>query len=311
MLTILFIKKPIFLLLLLSVFLNISGCGLTENITKKYSANSEFNTLVVRGDAAMDCGDWTNAIAAYEDAAKIKPTDDELKLKLANAFERDGMITKASNLYQVILDAPQQSERVLIIAKARQAKLKFKSEQIASVNSPKTPSKVVSEKKVEKLQEAYKSDDLLIELAKEIKYSKAVEDKENLPITNTSTSDIKNQDNRTQTSSEVESFLNSWRDAWVSKSLDQYFDHYVLGFSGDNKNSAAWRAQRKLKIIGNKKIAVYLENVELISVSKDQVKVSFTQRYQADSYQDKGEKILILQKVDGRWRIIQETFRVK
>jgi hypothetical protein len=82
-------------------------------------------------------------------------------------------------------------------------------------------------------------------------------------------------------------------------------------FSGDSKNAVAWRAQRKSKILVNKSIVVNLDDVVLTSIAHDQAEVTFVQHYQAGAYQDKGKKLLKLQKIDGRWQIVQESFKAQ
>jgi outer membrane protein assembly factor BamD (BamD/ComL family) len=86
MFTVSFFKKSIFSVLMLSLALSLASCGITDKINKKYFPDAEFNSLVVKGDAAMDRADWDRAIAAYEEAASIKPNDGELRLKQANAY---------------------------------------------------------------------------------------------------------------------------------------------------------------------------------------------------------------------------------
>ncbi len=296
-----FIQKSKISVLLLSLTLSLTSCGVTDKINKKYFPDAEFKSLVVKGDAAMDRADWDKAIVAYEEAASIKPQDGELKLKQANAYERDGKLAQAFNLYQIVIDSPEQSNDVLKVAKARQAKLGFKPEPISPVKASEAIPADVPEKKVEQFEDKPKPAELVIPPAKDVKDVPTVE----APVV-----PLK-QVNMAQLQTEVQAFLNSWRDAWATKDLNRYYDHYVVAFSGDAKNTATWRAQRKFKILVNKTIVVNLDDVVLTSIAHDQAEVSFTQHYQAGAYQDKGKKILKLQKTDGRWQIVQETFKAQ
>jgi predicted small lipoprotein YifL/ketosteroid isomerase-like protein len=297
-----FIQKTVFSILILSLALSLASCGVTDKIGKKYFPDSEFNSLVVKGDAAMDRADWDKAIAAYEEAASIRPHDGELKLKQANAYERDGKLAQAFNLYQIILDSPQHSKEVLKTAKARQNNLGFKPEPVAPVKAPEVLPVDVPEKKVEKFEDKPKPAELVIPPAKDVK---------DVPTVEAPVAPVSKQVNIAQMQTEVQDFLNSWRDAWASKNLNRYYDHYVVTFAGDSKNTAAWRAQRKFKILVNKTIVVNLDDVVMTSIAHDQAEVSFTQQYQAGSYQDKGKKTLKLQKNNGRWQIVQESFKAQ
>lgn len=303
-----FIQKPVFSVLLLSLALSLASCGITDKINKKYFPDGDFNSLVVKGDAAMDRADWDKAIAAYEEASSMKPQDGAVKLKQANAYERDGKLAQAFNLYQIILDGPQYGDEVFKAAKARQAKLGFKPEPVVPVKAQEivpaaVPEKKLElEKKVEKFEDKPKPADLVIPPAKDVK---------DVPTVEAPVAPVSKQVNMTQMQTEVQTFLNSWRDAWASKNLNRYYDHYVVAFAGDAKNTAAWRAQRKFKIMVNKTIVVNLDDVVLTSIAHDQAEVSFTQHYQAGAYQDKGKKTLKLQKTDGRWQIVQESFKAQ
>ena len=303
-----FIQKPVFSVLLLSLALSLASCGITDKINKKYFPDGDFNSLVVKGDAAMDRADWDKAIAAYEEASSMKPQDGAVKLKQANAYERDGKLAQAFNLYQIILDSPQYGDEVFKTAKARQAKLGFKPEAVVPVKAQEivpaaVPEKKLElEKKVEKFEDKPKPAELVIPPAKDVR---------DVPTVEAPVAPVSKQVNMAQMQTEVQTFLNSWRDAWASKNLNRYYDHYVVAFAGDAKNTAAWRAQRKFKIMVNKTIVVNLDDVVLTSIAHDQAEVSFTQHYQAGAYQDKGKKTLKLQKTDGRWQIVQESFKAQ
>jgi tetratricopeptide (TPR) repeat protein len=291
-----FIQKPVFSIFLFSLALSLASCGITDKINKKYFPDAEFNTLVVKADAAMHRADWEKAIAAYEEAASMKPNDFELRLKQAQAYERDGKLAQAFNIYQVILDSREASSDVLKTAKAKQSKLGYKLEPVTPVKA----TEIIPEKKVEKFEDKPKPADLVIAPAKDVK---------DVPTVEAPVAPVSKQVNMAQMQTEVQTFLNSWRDAWASKNLNRYYDHYVVAFAGDAKNTAAWRAQRKFKILVNKTIVVNLDDVVMTSIAHDQAEVSFTQHYEAGAYQDKGKKTLKLQKTDGRWQIVQESFK--
>ena len=290
----LFMNKKGWVLALICA-LTLSACGTGQKITKKYFPDADFNTLVVKGDAAMDRADWDQAIAAYEDALAIKPANAEVKLKQANAYERDGKLAQAFNLYQVLLDGKTLSTEMAKSVKAKQEKLGFKKDPIVPEIVPEEKTPAPATEVVEIKEEA-------IAPAQDVK---------DVPTLETPEPMVTKQVNIAQMEEEVQAFLNSWRDAWASKNLNRYYDHYVVTFSGDSKNAVAWRAQRKSKILVNKSIVVNLDDVVLTSIAHDQAEVTFVQHYQAGAYQDKGKKLLKLQKIDGRWQIVQESFKAQ
>jgi len=277
--------------------MTLSACGTGQKITKKYFPDADFNTLVVKGDAAMDRADWDQAIAAYEDALAIKPANAEVKLKQANAYERDGKLAQAFNLYQVLLDGKTLSSEMAKSVKAKQEKLGFKKDPIVT--------EIVPEEKVP----VTKTEPQPVVIEEEV--IAPAQDVKDVPTLETPEPMVTKQVNIAQMEEEVQAFLNSWRDAWASKNLNRYYDHYVVTFSGDSKNAVSWRAQRKSKILVNKSIVVNLDDVVLTSIAHDQAEVTFVQHYQAGTYQDKGKKLLKLQKIDGRWQIVQESFKAQ
>jgi hypothetical protein len=245
----------------------------------------------VAADAAMGRADWGKAIAAYEEAIVLKPKNADIKLKLANAYERDGKLAQAFNTYQLIIDDTQTSSEVLKTVKAKQDKLGFKKDPIVPVVIDNAESK-----------QATPMTELVIAPSQDVTEVPTAEKPEPIPT---------KQVNIAEMEIEVQNFLNSWRDAWASKNLNRYYDHYVVTFAGDSKNTVAWRAQRKNKLLVNRTIVVNLDNVVMTSIAHDQAEVSFIQTYQAGNYQDKGKKTLKLQKIDGRWQIVQETFKAQ
>jgi predicted small lipoprotein YifL len=283
------IKKIILTFTALICCLALAACGVNKTINQKYFPDAEFNTLIVSADAAMGRADWAKAISAYEEGIALKPKNTDIKLKLANAYERDGKLAQAFNTYQLILDDSQSTAETLKLVKSKQDKLGFKKDPIVPVVIDNPQSKQVTP-----------VTELVIAPAQDVKDVPTTETPEPLPS---------KQVNIVEMEAEVQNFLNSWRDAWASKNLNRYYDHYVVTFAGDSKNTVAWRAQRKNKILVNKTIVVNLDNVVMTSIAHDQAEVGFIQTYQAGSYQDHGKKTLKLQKIDGRWQIVQETFK--
>jgi tetratricopeptide (TPR) repeat protein len=138
------IKKIILTFTALICCLALAACGVNKTINQKYFPDAEFNTLIVSADAAMGRADWAKAISAYEEGIALKPKNTDIKLKLANAYERDGKLAQAFNTYQLILDDSQSTAETLKLVKSKQDKLGFKKDPIVPVVIDNPQSKQVT-----------------------------------------------------------------------------------------------------------------------------------------------------------------------
>lgn len=306
----------------------LSGCAYTEKLSSQLLPNSEFNALIVEGDAAMENADWAKASAKYEQAAQLKPRDLDVKMKQAMAFQRAGKLARAHNMYQQIIDEGEQNgskdAKLVKLAKANQAKFGFKSApkepEVAKTEEPTQasapvlaettqvkdepalvePSVVVEPAKVEVAEPAQ-----VIETQAVISPQAPTEKAESAVPSDTPASVTAIPDNALAS---ITQKISNWVLDWKSKRVDAYFSHYVVDFAGDAANAKAWRKERKHKILSAKNINIEVEGLEIKVIDADNATAHFTQRYQSAGYQDKGEKTLLLKRVADTWLIAGEQF---
>jgi lipopolysaccharide export system protein LptA len=113
--------------------------------------------------------------------------------------------------------------------------------------------------------------------------------------------------NSTQPQEAVEAFLDKWKSAWESKNLDQYMAFYSRRFQSGKWDWNGWRNHKADIFRRTRIIEVVSESVE-VKRQPDGVRVSFLQRYRADSHQDRGRKELHLIAENGLWKIIGENW---
>lgn len=286
-------------MILLCFTLCLASCTYTTKLGDKLLPDSEFNTLVVKADAAMQDGQWAKAADLYERAGQLKPDEWSIKLKQAKAYQNDGKLAQAFNTYQLIIDTQSLvNEATLKTAKENQQKLGFKNEVgVTQVEAASVSTDVVQVEET---------------LTQEAVEQEIVEEIPPIPEQSLTVDEI------IQTPEQVESFVvvedkrildevNAWAEAWAAKKLEAYFTHYVDGFSGDMPNAKAWQLSRKNKILHSKQIKIALSEIKINNL-ENSVEVVFKQSYESGSYQDVGRKTLEMTKVKGRWLIKKELF---
>jgi tetratricopeptide (TPR) repeat protein len=113
--------------------LGLVSCSYTSKITEGIFSgiDSEYNSLIVNADNAIENADFNKAEQFYEKAILLKPEEFTTKLKLARAYQQDGKLAMAYNRYQTIIEqAPtnKTDERIKEIAKSDQSRLGYKSD---------------------------------------------------------------------------------------------------------------------------------------------------------------------------------------
>jgi tetratricopeptide (TPR) repeat protein len=283
----------------LVLLMTLSACVITEKF-EKVSADSEFNTVVVKADAAMHEGEWAKAASFYEKAAQMKPDQLDWRVKQAQAYRNGGNLAQAFNVYQLILDsnapANTANDSAVKLAKTQLAKSGFKLEPL---------SKLIETKPVEP-----------IELAEPLAKNKTLETPPPPAKIVTVDTDVapapvvdKKKVETLDASKAVFDELNAWRAAWQNKSMKAYFSHYVEDFSGEEKNAKTWRDERTAKIKSAKNIQVTFSDAQVNFIADDTAELKFKQHYRSGNYKDIGRKTLQFKKVDNRWLIAQEVFK--
>ena len=283
----------------------LASCTFTTKLGDKLLPDSEYNTLVVKADAAMQDGEWLKAADFYEKAGQLKPENWELKLKQAKAFQNAGKLAQAFNAYQIIIDAKASAsdakDTTLQSAKESQAKLGFKNEttetQVEAVKETPAP---IPEAKAEEVPAQVLAPQQANDGA-----SPSV--KESLMSNEVIQSPEKAESLVATEDKLILDAVNAWAEAWAAKKLDAYFAHYEEGFAGDMGNAKAWQLSRKHKILRSKQIKITLSEIK-INKLENSVEVVFNQNYESGRYQDAGRKTLEMTNVKGRWLIKKELF---
>lgn len=106
---------------------------------------------------------------------------------------------------------------------------------------------------------------------------------------------------------DVEAAVQAWAAAWSVKNMANYLAAYGEDFATPGKQSRkAWEEERRLRIEGKSSISVKVSDLQ-IKVEGDKAVARFRQAYNADSLSVSGRKRLNLQKVNGRWLIVNEV----
>jgi murein L,D-transpeptidase YafK len=106
--------------------------------------------------------------------------------------------------------------------------------------------------------------------------------------------------------------LSSWEASWEEKDAELFFSHYAGDFYFPDKDMglSAFKNYRGRLISRAGEIKVETRDPE-IEILGDQARISFTQNYRSDEYQDEGVKTLTLSRSEKGWKITSETFRAK
>lgn len=106
---------------------------------------------------------------------------------------------------------------------------------------------------------------------------------------------------------EVEQAVQAWKLSWELGEADTYLRFYDPAFHGQAASRAAWEKQRRQRL-GNRKIAVELQDLRIRVVSDNEAEVKFLQHYSSAAHGDAGEKRLRLKRAGGAWRITEELW---
>ena len=104
---------------------------------------------------------------------------------------------------------------------------------------------------------------------------------------------------------ELLSFIERWRNAWVTKDIEAYMNCYSSSFRSGNLNRDEWRAKKSYL---NKKynyINVSIRNI-VIEWTTTGANVTFQQTYKSDQLQNNGTKTLQLVNKKNHWLIENE-----
>jgi len=98
-----------------------------------------------------------------------------------------------------------------------------------------------------------------------------------------------------------------WADAWGSKNTERYRAFYARDFQAGGRNLETWIRDKERLNRRYDSIQVWIEDLK-IEQGPQTSTVTFVQRYNATGYQAVGIKKLKLKRIQGTWKIHQETW---
>jgi tetratricopeptide (TPR) repeat protein len=113
---------------------------------------------------------------------------------------------------------------------------------------------------------------------------------------------------RNDESDVVYTAVTDWASAWSSKNVAAYLASYGRAFTPPNgEDRKSWEKERRARIEGKNSISVALDSPSVEMTAENKATVKFRQVYKADSLSVSSRKTLKLSKVDGVWKIVEET----
>jgi murein L,D-transpeptidase YafK len=102
--------------------------------------------------------------------------------------------------------------------------------------------------------------------------------------------------------------VESWREAWENRDVDQYLAYYAPGFTAGGMNLAKWSAQKRRVNSGKSWIRVRLDRVSIFLYPgrDDLAVVTFQQDYRSNNLARQMRKRQYWIREDGVWRILHE-----
>jgi tetratricopeptide (TPR) repeat protein len=113
---------------------------------------------------------------------------------------------------------------------------------------------------------------------------------------------------RIQPIDEVLVRLNDWKDSWMSKDINKYFNAYSKEFVSVRwPERHVWISERSKRIRKPLVIEISLDNIILIKLPNGNYRVDFDMAYRSDFYKDHTRKRIIFKQEAGDWKIFREV----
>ncbi|MDW8324330.1 MAG: tetratricopeptide repeat protein [Burkholderiales bacterium] len=104
----------------------------------------------------------------------------------------------------------------------------------------------------------------------------------------------------------VEQTVRDWAAAWSRQDVAAYLAFYAPDFTPPRgQDRAAWEAERRQRLTAPSRIKVEVSDLR-VDLKGEQAQVRFRQRYESDRLSGTYGKTLVLRRVDGQWKIVQE-----
>jgi len=107
----------------------------------------------------------------------------------------------------------------------------------------------------------------------------------------------------------VKNRLEQWRQAWSAQDVAGYLSFYdeKAFIPKDGMSFNTWKKSRYRSLQKPKFIKVFLDKIQITPISSTMVRTRVYQRYHSDRFKDDVYKVLLWQKYDGEWKIVQEV----
>lgn len=109
----------------------------------------------------------------------------------------------------------------------------------------------------------------------------------------------------TQAITAVEKTVLAWANAWEQQNMAAYYAAYSNRFDPQGPTLAAWKADRKNRIVDKPAITVEIRDLK-VTVQGERASASFRQHYTSGGYKATTRKTLRMQYEGEKWRIIRE-----
>lgn len=102
--------------------------------------------------------------------------------------------------------------------------------------------------------------------------------------------------------------LNGWSQAWSAQKPKDYLMYYAPGFkTPGGMPRKIWEKRRHERLLKPSFIKVNVEQPEIVFINDTTARLRFLQDYHSNHFRDKIKKTFIMHKVNGNWRISQES----
>jgi hypothetical protein len=106
----------------------------------------------------------------------------------------------------------------------------------------------------------------------------------------------------------VQNLIAKWAESWKSGNMTVYRSCYAPDFRSQGMNLKEW-VNHKIEVRSHSKnINIRIDDLE-ITESNNRSTATFTQYYSSNLLKSKGHKKLDLRKINGKWKIYQETMQ--
>jgi len=101
--------------------------------------------------------------------------------------------------------------------------------------------------------------------------------------------------------------IESWKEAWENKNVDEYLKIYSTKFiPPDDLSLEQWQATRRQALTKPEFIKITISDQVIETLSATQLLATFKQTYRSNSYSDEVVKTLSMEKEDSGWKIVDE-----